>query len=204
MSRRIAALLALLVVAPFARADAQVALTPEQQQGLDDARQLVREYLRIYKPLYAVDVEPAAWVGAPDLTQMAGVGAVYNRALSKIHVNPRILTSPHREVILAVSLASELVRRPSQATRLADYEREQRERRLDATAKGVEVLARTRGLSEAVALERVYALLTAVHRAQTAPGAARRPPPLGACEQIRDLAARFPQHPSPSVSDCAP
>ena len=134
--RRVAAVLAIAPVGPVrAQPSTAVVLTPEQERGLEDARTMVREFHRIYKPLYAVDVAPASWVGAKDLTQMAGVGVVYSLAAGKLWVSPSFLTSPHRDLILGITLAYHVLRRPSTAGTLADLEREQRQQRLDATPR---------------------------------------------------------------------
>jgi hypothetical protein len=70
----------------------------------------------------------------------------------------------------------------------------------DANAKAVEVLVRVRGYPEATALRLVYVHLEAAHRRGMAL--------LGhasACEEIRDLLGRFPQHRSLTRSwTCAP
>jgi hypothetical protein len=205
MPYRVVVLLAFLAIAPVGPVRAQpstaVGLTPEQERGLQDARTMVREFHRIYKPLYSVDVAPASWVGARDLTQMAGVGIVYSPAAGKLWVSPSFLTSPHRDLILGITLAHHVLRRPSTAGTLADLEREQRQQRLDANAKAVEVLARTRGLSEQAAFSQLVGYLSGALRAQST----ARPPTVGACEQLRDLQARFPQYrdavPAP---DCSP
>jgi hypothetical protein len=202
MPHRIAALTVVPVVALVALAGAQTgALTPEQERGLEEARQLVREFHRVYQPLHPVDVAAASWVGARDLTQMAGVGVVYNVAAGKLYVSPGFLTAPHRDPVLAITLAHHMLRRPSQARTLADLEREQRQQRLDANAKGVEVLARARALSEPAAFAQLAGYLAGLHRAPPA----GRPPALTACEQLRDLQARFPQYrDSVSTPDCPP
>jgi len=200
MPHRIAAVLAFLSLLGLAspgpaggQSATPVTLTPAEEQGLQDGRQLVRDFNRLYKPMYSMDLAVASWVGASDLTQMAGVGIVYNRALGKLYINPRLLTSPVRDTLVALALASELVRRPSRATTLADNDLERRQWRLDANAKGVEVLARVRGLTEQAAFERVYSLLAAVQRAQAAAPPASRPA-VTACEELQDLQRRFPQH----------
>jgi hypothetical protein len=202
MRFRIAGVLAALVLAAFGPsgpAGAQPAwsvkptLTPDQQQGLEDGRKFVRQFLKIYKPLYSVDLSPEAWVGAPELTDLADAGTVFNPAMGRIHINPEALTSPYRDALLAVTLAGPLVRKPSQATRLADYEREQRQRRLDGAVKAVEILARTRGVPEPAALKEFYAYLETILRWQP-PARPEAPPEVSACQVIRHLDAQFPQH----------
>jgi hypothetical protein len=202
------ALLAVLAVAPAMPVAAQPAtstvtrLTPEQERGLEDARRFVREFHRVYKPLYSVDVTPASWVGAKDLSQMAGVGLVYNLAAGKIYVSPSLLTAPYRDLLLSVTLAHHVLRRPTTAGSLAELEQEQRQQRLDANAKAVEVLVRARGLSEQAAFTQLASFLAASPPAPPTPG---RAPTVGACEQLRDLQARYPQYRDPIAAPyCAP
>ena len=52
------------------------------------------------------------------------------------------------------------------------------------------MLARTRGLSEQAAFTQLAGYLTGALRAPPA----SRPPAVSACEQLRDLQARFPQY----------
>lgn len=63
------------------------------------------------------------------------------------------------------------------------------------------MLARTRGLSEEAAFSQLVGYLSGALRAPST----GRPPAVGACEQLRDLQARFPQYrdavPAP---DCSP
>jgi hypothetical protein len=206
MPYRVVALLALLAVGPVGLAGAQPApsatLTPEQERGLEDARRFVREFHRVYKPLYSVDVAVASWVGTRELAQMTGVGVVYNLAAGKIYVSPSLLTAPYRDLLLSITLAHHVLRRPSAAGSLAELEREQRQQRLDANAKAVEVLTRARGLTEQAAFTQLAGFLAAMHQAPPTPG---RPPGVPPCDQLRDLVARFPQYQSAvSVPDCPP
>jgi hypothetical protein len=196
--------LALLAIAPETPVAAQSAvpakLTPEQERGLEEARRFVREFHRVYKPLYSLGVAVAPWVGARDLSQMAGVGVVYNLAAGKLYVSPALLTAPYRDLLLAIPLAHHVLRRPSTATSLAELEREQRQQRLDANAKAVEVLTRARGMAESDAFAQLAGFLAA---RQTAPPAPGRGPAVSACEQLRDLQARFPQYQATaSAPDC--
>jgi hypothetical protein len=206
MPYQVVALVALLAVAPVGLVEAQPApsgtLTAEQERGLEDARRFVREFHRVYKPLYTVDVAVASWVGTRELAQMAGVGVVYNLAAGKLYVNPSLLTAPYRDLLLSITLAHHVLRRPSTAGSLAELEREQRQQRLDANAKAVEVLTRARGMSEQVAFTQLAGFLAATQRTPPTPGRAPGVPP---CEQLRDLVARFPQYQSAvSAPDCPP
>jgi hypothetical protein len=202
MPYRVVALLALLAMTQAWPVAAQPALTPEQERGLEDARLFVREFHRVYRPLYSVDVAVASWVGAKDLAQMAGVGVVYNLAAGKIYVSPSLLTVPYRDLLLSITLAHHMLRRPSTAGSLAELEREQRQQRLDANAKAVEVLVRARGLSEQAAFTQLASFLAAVPPAPPKPGQA---PSISPCEQLRDLQARFPQYRDPVPAPyCAP
>jgi hypothetical protein len=199
--------LALLAVAPAAPVAAQSAvparLTPEQERGLEDGRRFVREFHRVYKPMYSVDLVAASWVGARDLSQMAGVGLVYNLAAGKIYVSPSLLTAPYRDLLLSITLAHHVVRRPTTAGSLAELEQEQRQQRLDANAKAVEVLVRARGLSEQAAFTQLASFFAAAPPPASPPPG--RTPPVSPCEQLRDLQARFPQYRDPIVAPyCAP
>ena len=127
---------------------------------------------------------------------------MYNPAAGKIYVNPGLLTVPYRDLLLSVTLAHHLLRRPSTAGSLAELEREQRQQRLDANAKAVEVLVRARGLTEQAAFTQLAGYLAAAPPAPPTPG---RPPAVGPCEQLRDLQARFPRYRDPIPAPfCAP
>jgi hypothetical protein len=82
-----------------------------------------------------------------------------------------------------------MLRAPSQATTLAERERERAQLSFDANARAVEILVEVKGLSEDAAVEEMYAWLSAIHRAA---GAGTRVPRLGpsACDEIVDLLRR--------------
>jgi hypothetical protein len=73
---------------------------------------------------------------------------------------------------------------------------------LDANARAVDILVRVKGMSEAAALEQVYASLLGLHRASA------RPPEPGAvrpCDAIGDLLRRYPDsRASFAGRECAP
>lgn len=116
---------------------------------------------------------------------------------------PEVLTYRSRDVLIAATLGSLILRAPSKATSLADYERERQQAIKESNAKAVEILVRVQGVQEPEALHTVYVWLLTRHRAGSAGQAAAAA--LTPCDQIRDLLARFPQHrewsPKP---ECAP
>src|SRR5581483_10645142 len=87
----------------------------------------------------------------------------------------RLLGHPSRDLVVAKSLAYEMLRAPSAATSLADRERERRLRELDADALVVDILVRVKGWPESQALEATYGWLLAMHRAAAASGRPPRP-----------------------------
>jgi hypothetical protein len=79
------------------------------------------------------------------------------------------------------------------AATLGEWARLAMPRELDANAKAVEILTRVKGWPEATSLRVVADKLRSTIRAQ------QRGAPVGlghlpACEELRDLLARFPQH----------
>ena len=179
---------------------APVTLRDEQTKSLEELRQMARDTQRVYKLPASINVgvRPLASSG---LTSYQCVGMLYQAG--DVVVDPRVLGSPNRMPLMAAMLASIVLRAPSTATSLAEAEQERQRKTRENNAKAVEILVRTKGLSEADALYLVYTWLLAQHRAGcSAPSAFRR---LAPCEQIRDLLARFPQYrewsPKP---ECAP
>lgn len=180
-----------------------VTLTAEQERDLADLRRLVDETTRIYQR-DRIQVRVVSWVGSKDVTTFAAVGVVYS-PVGFLYVAPGVLASRGRDVVIAATLGYHILRAPSRARTLAEYERENVQRRLDANAKAVEILVKARGMPERDALERVYQWLYALHRfelGQPGPVPKDRVP---ACDQIRDLLARFPQQREAMAGrECAP
>ncbi len=177
-------------------------LTPEQARGLAEVQQLVKDTVQLYKLTPSIDVVVAPWLGpSTNLQSMAGVGVVLSGG--DLHVAPAFLQSPNRDVIVAYLLGHHLLKAPSQAKSLQDYEQERRRRGMDANAKAVEVLVRARHRTEAESLQAVYRWLLGRHRAGAAGQAAARE--AAPCDQIRDLLGRFPQHREWTATlECAP
>jgi hypothetical protein len=202
---RLTALLALAVVAvgvgrgpvPARAQPAAAALTPAEAQGLDAARRLAGTAVRVHGA-DPVAVVVASWVGTRGLTSMAGVGAVYNRAAGTIYLSPRVLTSPHRDALVAATVAHHLFHAPSTATTLAEHQRERVRQASEAYVRAVEILSRAGGLAEPEAFDRVWALLRATG------GAAREDGPAPACPHLRALLARFPQYQAREVPPACP
>jgi hypothetical protein len=152
------------------------ALTGEQDAGLREVREMIREAVRLYGSPAMVDVMVASWVGSPSLGAFAEAGAVYGDG--RLYLAPAILRGHHRDVLVAVALGSHLLNAPSRARDLAAFERERHQRVLDANAKAVEILTRVKGLPEQTSVQAVAEWL----RGQ------RRDP------EVRELLDRFPQH----------
>ena len=89
---------------------------------------------------------------------------------------------------------------------LGDWAAQQIPKELDANAKGVEVLQRVERWSERTAYLVMLDYLRAAARAQRR-GGVLAPGHPAACEEVRDLARRFPAHwdtPGAAVPECAP
>jgi len=155
---------------------AAAGLTPEQDAGLREVREMIRETVRVYGLASTVDVVVASWVGSTSLAALAGAGVVYGDG--RLYLAPAVLGSRHRDPVVAVGLGFHLVNRPSRARDLAEFERERQQRLLDANAKAVEILTRVKGWPEQASVQAVSEWL----REQ------RRDP------EVRELLGRFPQH----------
>jgi hypothetical protein len=164
-------------------------LTAEQVAGLAEARRLIQQGASAYGVPQPIAPRLAPWVETTGA--LAGAGGVSSGG--RLHLGPGALTSPHRDALVAAALAYDLVRRPSRARSLADFDREQRQQFMDTHAKAVEVLTRARGWPEWTALDAVYEWLLGQHRAgvpaqETVIGRSRATP----CEEIADLLGRYP------------
>jgi hypothetical protein len=164
-------------------------LTAEQAAGLEEVRRLVQESARAYGVPPAVAPRFAPWVETTGV--LAGAGGVSSGG--RLYLGPGTLLSRRRDALVAAAVAYELVRRPSQARSLADFDREQRQQFMETHAKAVEVLARARGWPEWAALDAIYEWLLGQHRAgiqaqKAVIGHSRASP----CEEIADLLGRYP------------
>jgi hypothetical protein len=183
--------LAGLAVMPLA-APAQVAapLAADEEASLQEIRDFVRAAAKRYRMVAPLEVSVVSWVGSSSLPQYASSPAVYARG--GLYLNRRLLRAQNRDLVIATALAFELLRAPSQATSLADRERERAQIVRDGHAKAVSVLVEVKGLSEEAALEQMYAWLLAIHRAAIVAGGPPQAGPAPTCEAIGDLLRRFP------------
>ncbi len=200
-----AALLLLLVLRlglpTVARADEP--LSPAETASLREVRDVVASAARAYGMVAPLEVSVAPWVGSPALPQFAATPAVYTGGA--LYLNRRLLGHPSRDLVVAKSLAYEMLRAPSAATSLADRERERRDRELEADARVVDILVRVKGWPESRALEATYGWLLAMHRAAAASGRPPRPGAVAPCEEIAALLRRFPAHRAAfAARECAP
>jgi len=155
---------------------AAAGLTPEQDAGLREVREMIRETVRVYGLSSTVDVVVASWVGSTSLAALAEAGAVY--ADGRLYLAPAVLGSRHRDALVAVGLGFYLVNRPSRARDLPEFERERQQQLLDANAKAVEVLTRVKGWAEQASVQAVSEWLRGQRRDA----------------EVRELLDRFPQH----------
>lgn len=160
-------------------------LTSQQEQGLAEVRAMADTAARIYQvPRISVLVGE----------HVQGVGGSYRRGVFSL--SPSVLTSRHRDAIVAHELAHYVLghEQPLRGASRLDVQREQELRELDANAKAVEILTRVTGMDEAKALSLVYDHLLSFHRLlvqqRTVVPSGHRPP----CEEIADLLSRFPRH----------
>jgi len=122
-------------------------------------------------------------------------------------VSYRTLTSPFRDAIVAHELGHYVLGHdaPLRGATLDEMERDYQQRELDANAKGVEILIRVAGFSEARALRTMYDYLAGVqwaleHRPSMDLRGHKSP-----CEEMTDLLTRFPsQRRWTAPLDCAP
>lgn len=173
----LAVLLVLIASVPApGQQPAAAALTPEQDAGLREIREMIRGTVRVYGLSSTVDVVVASWVGSTSLAALAEAGAVYGDG--RLYLAPALLGSRHRDALVAVGLGFYLVNRPSRARDLPEFERERQQRLLDANAKAVEVLTRVKGWPEQASVQAVSEWLRGQRRDA----------------EVRELLDRFPQH----------
>ena len=195
-SRAIRALAGLTLIAG-AVGCAATTLTPVEQNYLEEVRRFTEAAGRVYgrRPPHVTAG------GANNPSQGGGYRSGY------LYVTPSMLGSEHRDSLVAHELGHWLLNHDTALSRQFERPMTQGEwgrmvepMEMDANAKAVEILVRVRGYPEASALRLVYLHLESAHR--------RGVDLLGhapACEEIRDLLRRFPQHVSTTRSwTCAP
>jgi hypothetical protein len=183
--------LAFLVAIPLdVLAQSAAPLSAEEETSLREIRDFVQATAERYGMLAPLEVSVASWVGSDALPQYASAPAVYTRGA--LYVNRRLLRASNRDLVIAKSLAYELLRAPSKATTLAERERERGQLGLDSNARTVDILVQVKGLSEEAAVEEMYTWLLAIHRAAGAGGRPPRPGSVTACDEIADLLRRYP------------
>ena len=159
----------------------------EEEASLQEIRDFVQAVAERYRMVAPLEVSVASWVGPGGLPQYASVPAVYTRGA--LYLNRRLLRASNRDLVIAKSLAYEMLRAPSKATTRADRERERAQLSLDGNARAVDILVQVQGLSEEAAVEQMYAWLLAIHRA-AGPGRPSPPGSVTACDEIADLLRR--------------
>jgi hypothetical protein len=198
-----AALLLLVLGLGLPTAGADEPLSPAEAASLREIRDFVAAAARAYRMAAPLEISVAPWIGSPALPQYAATPAVYTGGA--LYLNRRLLGHPSRDLVVAKSLAYEMLRAPSAATSLADRERERRLRELDADALVVDILVRVKGWPESQALEATYGWLLAMHRVAAASGQPPRPGGVTPCEEIAALLRRFPAHRDAfAARECAP
>ena len=117
------------------------------------------------------------------------------------------LTSTFRDAIVAHELAHYVLghEAPLHGASSGELERDYQQRELDANAKGVEILTRAAGFSEARALRAMYDYLAGVQWALDRYPRLNLRGHKAPCEEIADLLARFPQQQALTAPlECAP
>lgn len=159
-----------------------VTLTPQQQETVADVQQFADRTATAYDlPRIRVTIEPATNLG---------IGGRYRQG--NFYLNARMLGSSNLTALVAHELAHYVLGHdPLSGSSMAEVQRVQELRELDANAKAVEILMRVKGMSEPAA---VRTMVTILRDAQAlnecggpfAPG--HRPP----ADEIADLLQRFP------------
>jgi hypothetical protein len=171
---------------------ANAPLSAEEEVSLQAIRDFVQATARRYRMVAPLEVSVASWVGTGALPQYASAPAVYTRGT--LYLNRRLLRASNRDLVIAKSLAYEMLRTPSQATTLADRNRERARLELDANFRTVDILVQVKGVDERDAVETMYVWLLAIHRAPAAPSRPATAGTASGCDAIQDLLGRFPQH----------
>ncbi|HXJ83835.1 MAG TPA: hypothetical protein VMS64_34760 [Candidatus Methylomirabilis sp.] len=171
-------------------------LTPAQEQSVAEVRAMADRTARLYglPPIHLlVSHNPQDPPGS------------FRRGY--FTVSTLTLTSSFRDAIVAHELGHYVLRHdtPFAGASSAEIERDYQQRELDANAKGVEILIRAGGFSEARALRTMWEYLSGVQ------WALERYPRMNLrghktpCEEIADLLVRFPrQRGWTAALECAP
>jgi hypothetical protein len=200
---RVVVLACLAAMSSVTSAQSTDALAPDEEMSLQQIRDFVGATAQRYRMLSPLVVSVASWVGNPSLPQFASSPAV--KSGNQLYLNRRLLRASNRDVVIATALAYEMLRGPGQASALADRQRERAQMMLDANARAVDILVRVKGMSEAAALEQVYASLLGLHRAAIASARPPEPDAVRPCDAIGDLLGRYPDsRASFAGRECAP
>jgi uncharacterized protein YoaH (UPF0181 family) len=170
-----------------------VSLTPNQEQKLAEMQSFADRTTAIYRV-------PSVRISVQSATNL-NIGAVYRQG--NVYLNVRMLDSPNLTKTMAHELGHYVLGHDSiipQAVSMADYQRAQEQRELDANAKAVEILMRAQGLSQSDAVRAVADALRRSRDAQERNGLPLTPGHLPASAELADLLARYPGSEAPSVT----
>ena len=171
-------------------------LTPAQERSAAEVRALADRTTRLYglPPIHLlVSHNPQAPPGSYR-------GGFFS-------VSTITLTSTFRNAIVAHELAHYVLghEAPLHGASSGELERDYQQRELDANAKGVEILTRAAGFSEARALRAMYDYLAGVQWALDRYPRLNLRGHKAPCEEIADLLARFPEQRALTAPlECAP
>lgn len=160
-----------------------VTLTPAQQHTLEDVRRFADATTAAYKlPRIRVNVEPGTNLG---------IGGRYRQG--NFYINVRMLNSTNLNSLVAHELAHYVLGHdmPLSGASMAEFQRAQELRELDANATAVEILMRVKGMSEKDAVGTIVAHLRGAQRAIERGGPLTPGHRMPAAE-IEDLLARYP------------
>ena len=170
-----------------------VSLTPNQEQKLAEMQSFADRTTAIYRV-------PSVRISVQSATNL-NIGAVYRQG--NVYLNVRMLDSPNLTKTMAHELGHYVLGHDSiipQAVSMAEYQRAQEQRELDANAKAVEILMRAQGLSQSDAVRAVADALRRSRDAQERNGLPLTPGHLPASAELADLLARYPGSEAPAVT----